>query len=255
MFNLPSVFVYSIAYAIVPIISAACAQNDKKTSLKCIQSSIVYTSLVAMPCALGIGVFSYPILSVVFQENSASVAAPYLSVIAPGIVFICLLTVTNSILQSYGYSKLPIISLLVGSLIKILISYFLIGNKTIGMYGAPIGTVLCYFIASFTNLVFIKRKTKLNLDFQQTLMKPFCCAGIAVGIAYGVFRTLEEFAVHLFIRLAVAIITSAVVYILLAFKMKLINKSDVLRLPVVDKIIGIAHIRNKKRIFENGNKW
>lgn len=242
MFNLPSVFVYAIAYAIVPAISSALAKQNKREANRLSQSSLLYTAMIALPCALGIGTFSYQILATVFRDDSARLAAPYLTMISPGIVFICLLAVTNAVLQAYGHPRLPIISLLIGGTVKIIVGYILIGNPKFGMVGAPIGTVLCYVVASLINLLFILSKTDIRLGIVQFLLKPLWASALSVGVAllldFATANILSDI-----IRLAVCVLLAVALYLFIVIKMGLMRVEDILKMPAVERFLGIFHKR------------
>ena len=250
MFNLPSVFVNAIAYAIVPAISAALAMQKREEANKLAEGAIGYTTLIAIPAALGIGAFSLPILSTVFPLSSAKLAAPYLTVISPGIVFICLLAITNSILQANGHPRLPIISLLTGATVKILSGYFLIGNPKVGMLGAPIGTVLCYASASLVNLLFVMRKTSVRLRFANTFLHPVWVSCIAVAASISFDRLFSHMIPNL-LRVLLVILISATLYLAIAVKTKLIDLVEIRKIQLCDRFLRVLDRVHHKRQKQN----
>ena len=62
---------------------------------------------------------------------------------------------TNAILQTYGKEKLPIFTVIVGGIVKIIMNYFLVGNPDINIHGAPISTLCCYLVIVVLNLFFV----------------------------------------------------------------------------------------------------
>jgi len=250
MFNLPSVFVNAIAYAIVPAISAALAMQKRDEADNLAENAIGYTTTICIPAALGIGTFSFSILSTIFPLSSAKLAAPYLTAISPGIVFICLLAVTNSILQAHGHPRLPILSLLTGATLKILTGYFLIGTQKLGMMGAPIGTVVCYAAASLMNLVFVMRKTRVHIRFASVFLRPLWASCIAVASAVG-FDHLLSHTVPNTVRLLLVILIAVLLYLVIAVKTKLIHMEEIRKIQVFDRFLRLFDRTYHKR--QKGN--
>ena len=125
MFNLPPVLIYPISYSIVPLLTAAKKRGDTERCKMVSESSLRVSMIVGVPCGLGLAVLAKPILSLLsFPENSVSLAHPLLTLLAPSTAFICILSVSNAILQSAGYERKPLISMIAGAAVKILTNFF-----------------------------------------------------------------------------------------------------------------------------------
>lgn len=138
MFNLPPALIYPISASIVPLLSRAVAAKDSRLIKETMNSSLKITAIISLPCALGMSALAKPLLGILFKDSFAvDAAAPLLSVLAPSIFFLSMLSVTNSFLQAHGHQHLPIISMISGAVIKLLSTFILIG--VIGsIYGAPV---------------------------------------------------------------------------------------------------------------------
>ena len=157
MFNLPTILIYPIANALVPLISASIARNDENGGIKIRKLGMRMTAIISIPCAVGMAVFSAPILNLLmFKDDSVERAAPWLSVAAISVIFLGVIAITNAFLNSAGHQRLPIISMLCGATVKLAANLILLDK--IGMIGAPIATVLCYLTASVMNLYFVIKK-------------------------------------------------------------------------------------------------
>lgn len=104
----------------------------------------------------------------------AELAAPKLSILSISIFFICVLSTSNAVLQAHGKQKLPIISLVAGSVAKLILGFVLIGIPQIGIYGAPISTVVCYMIATSFNIYFMAKYADVKPAVFRTFWKPGC---------------------------------------------------------------------------------
>ena len=179
LFNLPPVLIYPIAANIRDqfaasfggikdsIVGAFEAAKEKITM------SLRYALIIGLPCAMGLSALSDPILCLLYNDTSAHAAAMLLTLLAPSSLLVCILAITNSVLQGCGKEKMPVISMLVGGGVKLLSGMLLI--KLYGISGAPMSTFLCYLTVTVMNLAFTVRYTKVHLT-PGMLYKPLLSA-------------------------------------------------------------------------------
>ena len=184
MFNLPPVFVYPIAYSLVPAVAAALSSGERKKAAEAVEASLRAAVLIGMPCALGLTVLADPVLCIFYRPESAHLASPLLMLLAPSSFFVCILAVTNSILQSCGEERKPVISMLCGAAVKCMTNVVLL--RKIGIAGAPVSTFLCYLTVTVINLAFVVRCTGIRPDFSKIFLLPaaagFACAVTAAAV-------------------------------------------------------------------------
>lgn len=243
LYNLPPVLIYPISCAIVPYISSALAENDKEKARGVMTSSLKIASLIAIPAALGLSVLSKPILGLLFSDaKSVAKAAPLLSVLAIAVFFVGMLSVTNAILQANRYERMPIISMVSGAVVKVSASYIFmrfILPDGYEMFGAPIGTVLCYMTIAMLNFIFIAKKIGLVPNFTEVFIKPFFAAVPCSLMAMLTYVLLQ--GVHEKIATLAAIMVAVLVYGVAVLLLKAITKEEVLMIPKGKKIYGLLH--------------
>lgn len=246
-FNLPPSLIYPITASIVPLLSAAVAGKKEKLVQDTMNSSLRICSIIAFPCAFGMSALSYPLLSLLFPQGSAAKAAPLLSVLAPSIFFLSMLSVTNSFLQSHKHQVYPIISMIAGACVKLITSYVLIGMKGVEMYGAPIGTFLCYMTTMLLNFFFVAKNIGYIPNIRRVFLKPFISGVLCALAAYGSY-TLFDKVIPLSAKIitVMAVAVAAVVYLVCIFAFKAITKDDVLLLPKGEKI---ARMLEKRKLI------
>ncbi|MGN1346667.1 MAG: oligosaccharide flippase family protein, partial [Eubacteriales bacterium] len=209
MFNLPPVFVYPIAYSLVPAVAAALASGRKEKAAQSIELSLRAAVLIGLPCALGLTVLADPILCLFYKASSAHLASPLLTLLAPSSFFVCLLAVTNSILQSCGEERKPVLSMLCGAVVKCGSSVLLL--KSIGIAGAPVSTFLCYLTVTVLNLTFVVKCTGIRPNFFKIFFLP-AAAGLACASSAAAVNGLLARAVNPKLACPAAILTGAAVY-------------------------------------------
>ncbi|MBQ9744673.1 MAG: polysaccharide biosynthesis protein [Clostridia bacterium] len=235
MFNLPTILIYPIANALVPMISASTESGDSTGAERMRELGIRLVSIISIPCAMGMSVFSFPILRLLmFKQDSVYRASPWLSISAISVFFLGIIAITNAYLNSEGKQGLPIISMLCGSSVKLLVSYFLIGK--IGIIGAPIGTLLCYATASFINLYFVLRHIGKLPSPMDALVMPFSCAAICIGAAVAVYTVTENYLPSSLVTL-IAILVASLVYFITVIKSGTVAREEIHFLPSGKKII------------------
>ncbi len=184
MFNLPPVLIYPITCALIPLLTCARASADHRRASAIVTVAVRAAVLIGVPCAFGMAALACPILRLFYQDASADAASPLLTLLAPSSLFVCLLAVTNAVLQAYGREGKPVLSMLAGAVVKTVSGVILVG--WMGMKGAPISTFLCYFTAAMINFAFVLRYAALRPSMSRMFMKPLlggivCAATASVG--------------------------------------------------------------------------
>lgn len=243
MFNLPPVLVYPISAAIIPLLSVAHSQGDKKRTRTIMESALRVAVLIGVPCAFGMSALARPILSLFFRvESSVEMAYPLLRLLAPSSLFVCILSITNAILQACGKERKPVISMLCGAVVKVVSNYFLI--QIIGMRGTPISTFLCYLTVTCINFRFVSKYADIVPNIRRVFLRPFICGLLCAATALGSYALVSRFTGNT-VSTLVAIACAGIVYLFLIFFTGAVVAEDVRLLPKGDKIsaaLGRAHL-------------
>ena len=134
---------------------AAARDEVRRTSA----SALRMTAWLSIPAGLGICAFAGGILSLLFsgQPEAVASATPWLRVLGLSVPTACLITVTGAMLQAAGHATRPVISMLVGTGIKTVLAYILLGIPSVGLMGAPISSLVCDAVIFAVNAGFIAR--------------------------------------------------------------------------------------------------
>lgn len=240
LFNMPPILIYPISYSIIPLIKSALTAGEGKRANVVMVSSVKMAGILMIPCALGLSVLSKPILSMLFRAESVEMAAPLLSLLAPSIFFVGVLSVSNAILQACGKERLPIISLCAGGVVKLLSSAILIGIPSVGMYGTPIGTFLCYMTVMIFNFYFMSKYVGITPSVVKVFVRPLAASVVCALAAIGAYTVLNMFIYHK-VATIIAIGIAALVYFITLLFIKGISKEEIMLVPKGQKIYGILH--------------
>lgn len=237
LFNLPPTITQTIGISVLPFISELFYLGKRKEAHTNMDSSLRIVSLLAAPCAIGLSFFSKEIISLVYSgiPDEIAIAAPAFRILALGIYFVAMVYPTSLFLQACGKASVPLISMLVGAILKIVININLVSIPAIRINGAPIGTLACYGSILVINLIMLYKHQKYRPHIISVFIKPILASVVAVGGAYGVFM-LADILLPVKLATLVGIGFAVIFYLILIFAFKAVNKFDVQLLPKGQKI-------------------
>ena len=248
VYNLPFNLMVPFTACIVPGVSACIARRDRLGARRTTESALRISALVAMPCGFGLAALGGPIIELLTVDNvDTTIAGPLLSILGIASIFVCIQVVATSILQANNIVSLPIVTMVIGGVSKVIVSYLLVGNPRIMIYGAPVGTLTCFVVVSLLNLFLIKRKIPNPPRYHLAFIKPTVAAAIMGGAVWAVHGLLARVFSGSFLLDAVAaagaILVGVVIYAVLVVALRILSKEDLEMMPKGDKIAKLLHIR------------
>lgn len=242
LINFPQVLTQAIAMSLVPAIAAAYKQKDMNFLNYNVRLGIRTAILIGLPCAFGLMTLSEPIMRLLYpmQKASAISAAPCLFIMAFGVIFLSTVQTLTGVLQGLGRPMIPVINLLIGAIIKVILTYTLTGVNSINVRGAAIGTVAAYIVASSLNIIAVKKYTGVKFDFMLTYVKPVSSALVMSGVVWVTYRLMYGFFGNA-LSTMVAVLIGALVYCAMLFVTKSIKKEELRALPKGGKIINLMN--------------
>lgn len=210
LFNLPGVFIYPIAYAVSPLIASLSEKGKSRELNENVKTAFRVSAMISLPCGAGLGVLSYPILELIFTPDSASLAAPMLSMLSVSVLFSALLAVSNTVLQSTGHQNIPIISMLIGALAKLIVTFAVFRYTELGRFGIPIGTNAFYILSSLVNLLYLAVSSKGRINPITAFIRPAVASAVCALTARYVYSVSADLGKT--ISLFAAIFAASAVY-------------------------------------------
>lgn len=180
------VFAVSIATAALPELSRGMAKYGNEAFFETLRFTLVVTSFVMTPCALGLMVFAHPIIAVIFAHGAftttdAAITAKTLIAFAPSIIAFGWSRPLVQAFYSLGDTKTPVFVGIVTVLANLGLGLLLLRFDVMGL---SMTLSLSSFLQFFLLLVLFKRKGEQPFDAK--LLRPFL-AHVGVGaIACGV---------------------------------------------------------------------
>ncbi len=244
LINIPQVITQAISISLVPAVASAYSLKDRKFLQYNVTFGIRTSMLIGLPCAVGLIVLARPIMLLLYytQKESALNAAGSLAILAFGAAFLALVQTLTGILQGIGKQMIPVKNLLIGAVVKIIITYVLTGIYSVNIKGAAIGTVAAYITAAALDLIAVRKHLGIKLDVRLTFAKPALCALIMGLVAAITYRCVMHFCGNTISTLA-AVLLGVAVYAVLILAFKAITPDEIEKLPKGKKIIKLLKLK------------
>jgi stage V sporulation protein B len=211
--NVPLTLSIALCASLVPIIAEAQIMNRRREVINKVEAAIKVSTVISFPATLGLFFMAYPILNVIFPGHSDG--AQILKYAALAIPFIILTQTSTAILQGTGFYMTPIKNLVVGCVTKIVLTIVLVPIPQINIYGAVIGTVLGYLITSILNMISLKGKLNVSLNYYDTMIKPAYAATIMIIAVVFLYNYVYNYTMSNGIACIFSIAGGIAIYIIL----------------------------------------
>ena len=241
-YMLPPALIQPLAISIIPAVTAALTRSRPWDARRVEESAVRMTALIALPCGAGLAVLSSPIqaLAYNYDPETLRVAGPLLAVLGAAVIFYCMVTVTNAILQAHGLVAVPIYNTLAGGAVNVILHYLLVGRFGIG--GAAVSTVCGCAVIMFLNTFAMRRRLEQPPRVLIQFLRPMIAAALMSVVAYLVFEALTSVLGSLLIPTVVSVLAGCVVYIIMVLVLRIVTWDDCMLLPSGTKIARFLHI-------------
>ena len=157
--RLPLMISISVATTILPASSEAFKVKDVDALQKYVGESYKIALLFVVPMCIGLALFATPTLSLLYFKNPAYVAgSSALAILAIGMTFYSIFSISTSIVQGIGNPRIPMYILIGGSVITGILSWTLI--PIMGIAGGALATTLACFVMMVPCVYFVFKLTK-----------------------------------------------------------------------------------------------
>lgn len=235
IYNLPSSFIIAITASVIPNVSAALAQEKRREASRVVGAAYHVTALLVLPMGVGMSVLAQPIVRLLFDPKDPALSGSLLAVLGIASIFVCMVSVSNSVLQAYGYQSLPIGVMIGTGAAMLIIDYNLVAIPSINIHGSPIGTLCCFAIATVVDFFLIHRLVPKPPNYFRLFFGPALATAAMGLVAWGSYKLVSLVAGNT-VSVMVAILCAVAVYAFLVVYLKLLSRSELKLMPKGDKI-------------------
>lgn len=232
MFNLIPTITSALGVGAIPVLAETWIKKDKEGTKANLETVIKTAAVIAMPAGLGMAALSPQIMELMYNSTaSVEIGAPMLLVLGIAAVFAGITIPLTCILQAIGKQMVPVRNIAIGAIIKITVNFILVGNPSINIVGACVGTLCCYIFIMLADYFCIVRYTGVVPNVGKILLKPLVAAIACGGTAYAVSRALNSVNAGNLVSTATGIIIGGIIYLVFIVLLRVIEKEDILSLP------------------------
>ncbi len=206
----------SVTPALYPLVSELWAKNDKKRLSEGVRLLHKYSFIITMPALLSVLVFSSLFLKITFGEEYAA-GSTALQILLVGIIFLLVATVNNTVLSAIGKPQAVTKAFIIVAVLNVLLNLILI--PAFGMNGASISTSVSYLLLLVLSTRYIVRYVKLKIPLLAWIKTIF------IGILFTLIAFVMKgiLTMNVWLEMTITIIVAGLVYLMIAYWMKLID--------------------------------
>lgn len=247
IFNLPAAIITPLTISVVPAITAAIVRRENDAATRISEDSMRIAAVLSLPMGAGLAVLAKPIMETIYRGSHPAGPA-LLALLGLASIFVCMVLMENAVLQATGHELLPMISMIVGGVVKVVINYFLVAERSVNIYGAPIGTLVSYVVMAVMNFVFMCVVLDENPKLRNILIRPAVCTVVMAAFAWSVNGLAERFLpgggrMHVLLCMLVAIVAAVAIYLFMTVSLRTITREDMKLIPGGEKLARLLHMR------------
>lgn len=262
LYSLPSSLMIPFTASILPAVAAARSRHDHLEASRVSESAMRIGMLLALPAGFGLTALAGPICAMLYPGYDNDVAGGCLAWLGIASIFVCIMLLSNSILQAHGIVNLPVVIAAIGGLIKLGVNYTLVAVPSLNVVGAAIGTLCCFGAVACMDLFVIHRVVPAPPRLDRIFVKPLIASAIMAVAAWAfhgllakvlslisAFQAVDETGVVTGLsRIGNALATlggigvGVIVYLILIVALKTISREDLALMPKGDKLAKLLRL-------------
>jgi len=240
LINFPQAFSTAIAVSLVPVLTEAFVKKDKHRLAQTSDMGAKLSLIIALPSGVGMFMLAEPIMALLYPSLGAEKFASsgvLLQIQSIGVIFFILNQAYTAMLQSVNKQMIPVKNLFLGLIVKVVLSYILIGIKGINIKGAAISSLVAYLVTTTFNLRDIRRYTRIKMkSIVKIAALPLLSTAlmaIAVWSTYNLARVITK-SNSLLTLLSIGV--GGIIYFVALFATGAITKEDLELIPMGSKL-------------------
>ncbi len=250
--NMPAVLSMALCMSLVPAIAEAKSSGNMEQLRSRAMGGLKIAMLIGLPASAGLMLLAPNIIRLLYGSMSAeelTVASGLLETMFLGILALGVVQTLNGVLQGMGRVYVPVFSLGVGAVVKVVLNYTLIAIPSINIYGAAISTVACYTVAALINLLVVARSTETRMSIMDLLLLPgLATSFMALAVGATVYLLLPRLGSTLVTVIAIGV--GGLVYLLALPITGALNHQDLLLIPGggrIERLLVRTHLMRGRR--------
>lgn len=225
LINVPLTLSVAIAQCIVPAISESYALNNINKLKRNVFAAFKLAMILALPCCAGLYALAKPILTFVFQGMNDG--WQLMQILSFAALFIIIAQTATGILNGIGKTILPVVSMTVGCIIKILISVAFIPIPSINISAAAYGTLIAYGIVALIDVVLVIKYLRVKINIKEVIILPIICTIVMIFSVVIIYVNMYNLTSKNSIAVLISITLGAIIYFIMLLISKTMSIKDI----------------------------
>ena len=239
LFNIPVAVANSLSSSLIPALSRAVAEKDRKQTLNRIASAIRFSMIIAIPSAVGLAVLAAPISNLLFPGRDNTDLIKMTCYGSSAVVVYSLSTVTNAVLQGINRMKTPIRNAGISLVLHTVILFVMLRYLHMGIYGVLYANILFALFICILNARSIARFKRYRQEVKKTFLIPMVASAVMGAAAFGVYRAAYSVFGNL-ISTGISVLVAVAVYFVLLVLLKGVDAQELRSMPGGTRLSGLA---------------
>ena len=239
LFNIPVAVANSLSSSLIPALSRAVAEKDRKQTLNRIASAIRFSMIIAIPSAVGLAVLAAPISNLLFPGRDNTDLIKMTCYGSSAVVVYSLSTVTNAVLQGINRMKTPIRNAGISLELHTVILFVMLRYLHMGIYGVLYANILFALFICILNARSIARFKRYRQEVKKTFLIPMVASAVMGAAAFGVYRAAYSIFGNL-ISTGISVLVAVAVYFVLLILLKGVDAQELRSMPGGTRLSGLA---------------
>lgn len=223
--NIPLTLSVAICTSLIPIIAENYILNRKEEMQSKINIAMKLSAVIALPATLGMFCLAGPIMKLVFFDRYEGIEIlRYLSISIP---FVIVTQTTTSVLQATNHYIRPVINLVIGCIVKVILTTILVPIPEINIFGAVIASISAYVVVTILNLIALKSKIKCKVSIYDSFIKPAYASVAMIVVALFSYDFIMKKIDSNSISCLLSIFMGIIIYIIAILLFKVFNVDEI----------------------------
>lgn len=238
LINIPLAVANALGASLIPSLTATVASGTKKEIQAKIGMVIRFVMLIAIPSFIAFLVFAEPLLSLLYIGN-IEIPARMLQLGAITVVFYCLSTITNAILQGVNKMTTPVKHGAISLVLHLAALFVMLVIFKWGIYAVIGGNIVFSLSMCILNARAMSKATKYRQEYKKTFLLPLCAAAI-MGITIIIVYKLTGMILPDKLATILTTCVAAVVYGCSLLKIGALAAEEIVALPKGETLLRIC---------------
>jgi stage V sporulation protein B len=225
---LPSFITLSLSTSLVPAISEANSQNNKKLIEYRLQQALRFAFLTGGLSVVILYVLAEPLMEVMYGSSNG---AYFIQIMAPFFLFYYYQGPLQATLQALDLARAAMINSLFGSIVKTAVIFLLASQPSFGIKGAALGIVFGFLVVTLLHFATVLKKISFSFYIWDYVLT-FASMGISGWFGLWTYNYFKG-DLPLSINVILSCVAISISYLLLVIIAGQIKKEEMIRVPFI----------------------